>query len=495
MKRTYFNIGVVVVATLSLVMSACDGITDINDNPNAPTDATTPYLLTDAQMALADNYWGDFTAGRFGLVYAQFWSQNQYTSEDRYDFPNARASSVNNMWGNYYLILNNLEQIKRLNREDPNAYSLYGDNDNQIAIAQILQAWIFHTMTDIWGPIPFHDALGGASNPSPEYTEQRDVYMSLLDSLTVANDRINLGAPGITSGDIIYDGDMTQWKRFANSLKMRIAIRMADVEPGAAAEAIQEALAAGVFESNADNALLSYLSEAPHQNPIFLNYLGGRDDWHASEALIDLMNEHEDPRRSAYAEETANGDYAGFPYGLNEGNAQALYGAEDDQYSRPSAEVISATSPAILMLYDEVLFIQAEAAQRGFIAGDAEALFYDAVEASLNFWGVDDQQEVDAFLDGLTYDAANWRQSLGEQKWLALYMQGVHGWAEWRRLDFEGVLRAPADGPIPDFGRDIAIRLTYPLNERNLNEENLEQAIQMLGGPDTQGTPVWWDVN
>lgn len=485
----------VAVAALAFSVSACDGLIDMNEDPNQATTATTPYLLTDAQTLLADNYWSAFNLGRFGIVYAQYWAQNQYTSEDRYDFPYARASSVDLMWENYYLVLNNLEEIIRLNEEDPNAYSLYGDNDNQIAIAQVMQAWTYQVLTDIWGPVPFREALQGAENPSPPYTDQSEIYSGLLEMLTEASNRIDVGAPGITSGDIIYGGDMEKWLRFANSLKMRVAIRMADREPGMAATAIEEALAAGVFESNDDNALLPYLDDPPHQNPIYVNYLGGRDDWHVSEALLDLMNNYEDPRRSAYAAETVNGDFQGYPYGLNEGNAQTLYGEADDEYSRPSDLVTAATSPAIMMLYDEVEFIQAEAIQRGFISGDASTHYEQGIEASMNFWGVDDQAEIDDYIESVPYDAGDWQQVLGEQKWLALYMQGVQGWSEWRRLDFEGVLRAPADGPVPSFGRDIAIRLPYPNDETNLNEENVSNAVSMLGGPDNQGTQLWWDVN
>lgn len=485
--------GIAGIFALIAMIAGCD-LAEVNENPNQPSATQTPFLLTNAQKDLADNYWGEFELGYFGNLYAQYWSQNQYTGESRYDY---RDGVVNGIWADYYTAINDLQEIIRLNREFPEVYAAYGNNANQIAVAKILKAWTYQTLTDIWGPIPFEEALQGRENPSPAYSSQEEVYRGIITMLTEASDSINVEEPGFISGDVIYGGNMEQWRRFANSLKMRAAIRIADRLPELAATAINEALAAGVMQSNADNALFEYLPNVPNNNPISEAYKE-RDDFAVSVPLISTLQANNDPRISAYADTTESDEvdtYVGFPYGLAQGLAAAIPRGE---FSRPSSLVRSATFPAIFMLYDEVLFIQAEAAIRGFIPGDPAALYEQAIRASMEFWGVTDQAAIDAYIAAHPLDQANWRQSLGVQKWLAMYMQGVQGWAEWRRLDFEGVLVPPVSGKLAvTFPTPIAIRYPYPSDEYNLNQTNVEDAVasqERWNGNDNQGQRVWWDI-
>lgn len=505
MKRSIARLTIPAALAALMLFAACDDLTGMNDDPNQPGQATIPYLFTNSLNAaqegrtgVASNYWGEFNLGYFGNMYSQYWSLNQYTAESRYAFPTARSGVVNDMWEDYYLALNDLQSIIETAREQPEVASVYGDPDNIIAMSQILQVWTFQVMTDIWGPIPFTEALEGIENPSPAYTAQSEIYPAMLDTLDAAIARIDPAGTAIASGDIIYNGDMSQWLKFGNALRMRVAIRMADRNDetgGRAAEAVQASVESGTFTSNEDNALVPFLEGSPYQNPLYVNnVVDGRDDWAVSEPLVATMEADDDPRLSIYAQPAPDGEFVGFPYGMSEGAAQALYSA--GRFSRPSELVYaSATSPALFLLYDEVLFIQAEAAQRGWIAGDPAQLYRDAIQASMDFWGVDDQDAIDAYIAANPYDAANWRESIGEQKWLALYMQGVQGWSEWRRLDFEDVLVPPVAGPIPDFGLPIAVRLTFPDDEHTLNTDNVQQAVDnYLGGEDTQGVRLWWDV-
>ena len=483
-----------IIALLMFSYACTDDFSSINTNPNEPSEAATPFLLTNAQKSLADNYWGEFELGYFGALYAQHWSQNQYTDESRYQI---REGVVNSIWEDYYTTLNDLQQIIKQNRENPSETSGFGDPANQIAVAKILKAWTFQTLTDTWGAIPFEEALQGAENPSPAYSTQEEVYTGILELLTEASDSINVSADGFRSGDVFYNGDMAKWKKFANSLKMRAAMRISDVKPGQAQTAIQEALNAGVMTSNADNALFTYNSSVPNNNPINEAYKD-RDDFAVSEPLIDLMSSKNDPRMSAYASTTQGGttnNYIGFPYGLEGGSTGSIRNSGD--WSRPSDRVREATFPAIFMLYDEVEFIRAEAAELGFIPGGsaaAAASYQDAITASMEFWGVDDQTAITNYIANNPY---SYPQEFGEQKWTAMYLQGIQAWSEWRRLDFTGVLVPPADGKAGvSFPTDIAIRYPYPSDESNLNSENLEEAISEQGfSGDNQGQRLWWDAN
>ena len=485
---------------VAVLFAGCD-LTEINEDPNTSSEARPDYLFTNATKDIAETSWGDFTLGRFGNLYAQYWTQNQYTAEDRYRFPQERAGVLNGMWGDYYLAIKDLQEIIDLNENSPEAVEAFGDSGNQVAMAKLMQAWTYHLMTDIWGPIPFDEAAAGSENPNPTYNSQEEVYNGILDMIDDALGRINTDAAGL-SGDVLFGSDMEQWVLFGNALKLRVATRMADADVGTAETDISEAVSAieglgGPAEY--EGAYVPFDESPPYQNPIYENYeIDGRDDWAVTENLLDYMNDYDDPRRSAYAA-SVDGEFIGYPYGLTEGSAQSLY--SQGGFSRPGDDVTAADSPAYLLLQDEIYFAMAEAAERGFIGGSAADYYEDGIRSSMEFWGVSDQDAIDAYIDQVPYDAANWKQSLGEQKWLALYMQGVQGWAEWRRLDFEGIVREPAGGAavdeVEDLDPPVSVRLTYPTDEANFNGSNLDDGIDKLtgSGGDSQATKLWWDVN
>ena len=489
MTRLFRSLSLAGVAVAALSLSACD-LTELNEDPNNPTQPTPSYILSSSQVNLADTYWDAFNNGRFALLYAQYWTQNQYTDEDRYQY---RTAVVDAYWSDYYLAINNLEEVKRIISANESAYAAAG---TQQAVAEVLQVWAFQNLTDTFGDIPYAEALQGAANPSPAYTPQEEIYPDLIARLTAAQAAIDPDAT--VPGDVIFGGDASKWKRFANSLKMRVAIRMADVMPNEAGQAIAQAVQAGAMTSNDDNALFDFQPSAPFSNPIWENYnLAGRDDWAVSDALVEELSSRDDPRLGIYVDPTpasAAGDpqYVGLDYGLAGGVAAAI---PRNSFSRPGAAVRTQTAPAIFMLYDEVLFIRAEAAARGLsgATGDADDLFESAVGASVDYWT--DGDDTDDYVDSLpTLTAGNYRQVLGVQKWLALYMQGLQGWSEWRRLGFTGVLEAPAGGKADQFDGPIAVRLVYPTTEGSLNAANLQAAIANQGA-DTQGTRVWWDAS
>lgn len=496
-----------IFAVLGLILiSACDeGFEELNTNPNQPADVPVGFLLTSTQAAAVDDIWNEWQNGRFGMVYAQYWAQNEYTDEDRYIL---RQGQNNNFWNFWYAghgttggsevegggIINLQVIIDRLNDRLEN--DLVSTEDipmvnNQIAVARIFKAWMFQILTDIYGDVPYFTAFRGAENFSPAYDEQELIYMDLLNELSEANDQISVDEGSYGSADLIYNGDMEKWKKFCNSLILRVAIRMADVKPDEAATAINEAVEAGVFEGNADNALLNYLSSPPNNNPLN-EARKSRPDFAVSRTFTDILNELNDPRLEAFAAPAANtGLYQGITYGLTRGDAAAIpLGA----VSQPNPATYDAEAPGILLTYSEVQFVLAEAVQRGFLSGSASENYREAIRASMDFWGVEDESTISTYINSNPYNAGDWRRSIGIQKWIALYMQGIQGWIEYRRLDF-GVLRLPAGGIPPGVTTDeVPVRITYPTDEQNLNQANYQGAIANQG-PDRLDTPVWWDVN
>ena len=519
MRRIFRTVALASLTALVIALGGCD-ITSLNDNSNQPSRADTPKLLTNAEVDIANQYWQDY-AGGFWVRYAQYWTTNQYTDADRYNFKSSRPSALNDLFEDYYLALNNLQEIIRANQDPSSQTRSFGPPENQIAIAKIMQAWTLKTMTDMFGPIPLSEALDGRSTLqgndeafTPTYDSQEEIYTAILDSLTTASQQIDPDTPALASGDKIYGGDMSKWKKFANSLKMRVAITLADQKPGVAETAIEEAVSAGVFESNDDSALFPFSTSPPHQNPFYENnVVSGRDDWAAPESILGPMNETNDPRRPAFfsdakPDESGN-QFIGFPYGLNEGDAQSLFVSGD--FSRPSARVAATPdAPCIFMLHDEVLFIKAEARLRddldvsGAISESGQALYEQAIEESMRYWDAS-QSDIDDYFaqDGVPtpVTSSNFRQVLGTQKWIAQYLQGVPGWTTFRRMDFEGVLSPPAGDPGEEkFGRSFAVRMKYPNQEFSLNEENVTAAINnLLGGSgasaDNQGVLLYWDTS
>ncbi len=474
---------------------------EINTNPNQPTSVQPEFIMTFAQKRLMDETWNQWAGGRMSLLLSQYWAQNEYTDESRYRF---RIDVTNNVWTFLFASgLNNLQEVININQQrldDGYTGQLAAQANNQIAVARILKAWTLHTATDIWGDIPFSEATLGTENSSPRFDSQEAVYAGLLSELSAAVDQIDPTAPGFTSGDVIYNGNMDRWQKLGNSLKLRVAMRMSDVKPAEAQAAIQQVVNSGIhFTGNSDNAHFNYLSSPPNQNRYYDDrFNAARRDFAVSNTLIDVMLDLNDPRIGEFADRAiTSNEYVGMPYGMVD--AEALATPTED-VSQPAGaanatKILAATAPAVIMEYSEVLFILAEAVQRGFISGSAADYYNAAITASMNRWGITDAQAIADYLaqSSVAYDVSDWRTSIGVQKWLSLYMQGFEGWAEWRRLDF-GVLQQPVGGIL--LGTDIPVRFPYPIREQQLNGANVNEAVsrQGLTSAEDLNTRMWWDV-
>jgi hypothetical protein len=211
----------------------------INTDPNNPTDVPNSFYLTGAERGIMDNTSDVWFGANMGNQLAQYWSSNQYSSESRYLF---RAQVTNDAFNEFYaggrndadINVGGLQELKKIVDNciaDPNSSSASGDPNNQIAIATMLRVWLLQTMTDTWGNIPYSQALQPEVTRTPVYDSQRDIYYGLLAEIDMALGKINENAIAPIVGDQIYNGDMASWKKFGNSVKMRLAIRIADVEP------------------------------------------------------------------------------------------------------------------------------------------------------------------------------------------------------------------------------------------------------------------------
>ena len=478
-----------------LGFTACtDDFEELNTNPNSPVAVPTSYLITQAQRGLTDLVLGESLGqpGTLGMHYVQHLSQTQYTDVTRYD------DIRTNFYPFYNGGLQDLQTVIDLNTDEETRgeASVSGSNDNQIALARVLQNWAFLNMTDVWGDIPYSEALMGVENLNPRYDTQEEIYRGVVSALVAAGDLID--ESGSVAGDVLFGGDMGQVRRFANSLILRAGIRVSDVDPGLGEEWVGLALSRGVLESNADNVTFNYLGSGTPANNTYYEDFVTRTDYAVSEPLLTFMDGTGDPRVPVFAQPTTTSatsedlKYVGMPYGITQEDAGNI---DIVDVSFPGLTFISAASPAYLLVYSEVLFNQAEAAARGWTDGDAEALYESAIAASMEQFGVTDADALESFLDqeGVDYEEDNFEQLIGEQKWIALYFQGIEAWSEWRRLGFPEL--APAPEPI--LINTIPTRRGYPDNEFTLNQDNYLEALQRQFSTteDPLDGRVWWDVD
>lgn len=495
------------VLLLGGAISCGKDFANLNVDPNNPVKVPAEYLLTEAEKNLANHICTGQNLYGGGLLFSQYWAQNNYTDESRYQI---RPGSNNGFWAWWYsTVLEDIREVQRLISTSEDASSQ--KSKNQLAVARVLEAFTFQYITDLWGPIPYTEALLADKNRTPAYNSQKEVYMSLIANVKDAIAQMDEAGEGFGGGDIIYGGDMVKWKKFAHSLLLRLAIRISDVEP-AIAKAEVEANAAGAFSSVDDNASFTWLAGQPNNNALNQQWVERGDaDFCLSNILVDnTLAPLNDPRLEIWADPKHNGGgYRGRPFGQSSGVAA---GDDISNYSLPSGaaafrgerdftstDILRPESPTVYINYAEVCFILAEAKERGWsVPGTAESWYNAGITASMNQWSITDQGVIDAYLaqPAVNYSTAagDWKQKIGVQKWLALFLQGLDGWSEWRRLDFQK-LELPVDGVIQDVGDKVSpSRMSYPTNEQSQNANGYQQGVQLLGGPDKLSTRVWWDV-
>lgn len=477
MKNYILILFVLVFATFSCT----DNFDEINANPVEKEVVPTSTLLTAALQSFI-NLNSSLNANKTIMFYTQQWSQRETTSRSTY-------GDSERDWTNWYTSgMPEIDNIIDLNEGD-SAIEFIGSGatENQLGVAKILRAWAFMNITDTWGDVPYSEAHN-TDIILPKYDRQSDIYPDLIAELKEAAGMLNLSAAAM-KGDLLFGGDIDAWIKFANSLRARLAMRMSEVDPAAAQAALTDAFSGPVFESNADNAVMAFQSELDQSNPLYQEF--EVQMWtYISKPLVDLMTQNntiDDPRLPIYASPNQNGLYVGLPYGLQDGESSAI---PQDSCSYPGELMRSATFESAFMTYAELLFIRAEAAERGWMSGDAGALYNQAVQANMSYWGVD-PAAADAYLAQATvqYDASNWRQILSEQKYISMYMQGYQVWSEWRRLGFP--LLTPPPGA-QNGATGVPVRFFYNSTERSLNGVNLDAAISAMGGDDFN-TNVWWD--
>ncbi len=461
---------------------SCGDVEELNINPNQPTEVPPANLVTQAQFSLPNLYWSRDMNFEYGMLFVQHIAQDEYTEEQRYNFT---AADFDNGWNSVYAAgLYDLQAARELIELDESLS--VAQRDNQLAVIDIMMAFGFQMATDIWGDIPYSEALTGDIT-QPVYDTQESIYTDLISKVSEAVASITTDASGFSSTeDIIFNGDMDGWQKFGNGLLLRMGMRIADANSSLASSTVSAALGGNIISSIGEEANLVYRTEDALSNPFWFDASaagGSRDDFRITAELLGTLQAMGDPRETIYADPTPSGEYVGMPYGLTDNAAFELKATTSDLGDAVEG---SPTNPACMLRYSEVKFLHAEAIERGFVTGDAESEFNAGVTAAMNEWGITDTGAISAYLAANPYNSSNWEESIGLQMWISLYTNGLEAWATWRRLD-QPVLAVPAAAVEPT----IPVRGLYPTDEGATNQVNLGAVPY----DDALSTKLWWDVN
>ncbi len=497
------------LSAVFIAISCTDNFDEINTNPNQPDRLSDPsLLLPEIIWGIANRNW-DNSFDRGSIVADQV--SNLFVGS----FNDWTRSDANRFGWVYYDKLKDIDFMIQIAEEQ--------GLDNYKGIGLVLRAFIFQTITDNFGPAPYSEAGNAKEDVNfPKYDSQEAIYTGILEELAMANGLLG-GTTEAVVGDILYDGDVQNWRKFANGLRLRILLRQSDrKDPSAAMQAIVgNPTANPLFTSYADQAALEYLNETSNAHPA---YTGNVSDWSSSsstrlsynmEVILKSMN---DPRISAFAlptSATANTgfpEYFGVPNGLLDVGSwnggvinQSLIGLlwAPRQYDE---SLVTPNAPqSVFMPYSEVQFILAEAREKGFISvGNAGTYYLNGIKDQFDYYAsrVPDHWTLPTAAqlvpdpsyyvqETVTYTGTQVEKlnKIYTQKWLSLFMVGFEAWSEWRRVGVPEIVAGEATSGF------IPVRYIYPADEVRLNVDSYSEAVNMLGGSgDEITTRVWWDV-
>jgi hypothetical protein len=473
------KLSIYIFALFALISVSCDkDFEEVNTDPNNPTKVPAHLLLGNIIRVNQNAIYGMQQGGDMGMCWAQHLSKVQYNDEERY-IP--RRSGIDAVWNNLYAsVISDAKTMGTLAEAE--------GNKNIQAISLVLQANAFQILTDLYGPIPFSEVFQ-IGILKPKYETQEDVYNGLIKMLTDADALFASATASETvtaSSDLLYGGDVTKWRKLANSLKFKALMRISNkVNVSAQLQALVNA--GNLMKSVSDSAQLTYLAAQPDANPIYETIVfGTRTEYKMSSVFIDKLKALSDPRLPVMAALNDEDEYVGNIPG--EENTSNYLG-----FSSPGSLYLDPTFKGVILSYAQVEFYLAEAASRGLISGGIPGSlvhYTKGIEANFVFNGLTAAEGTAySLLPNVTYStAAAAKTKIGEQMWISLFGQGFEAWTEWRRTGI------PALSPVMNAAEPtIPKRLYYESTEIALNKDSYNAGVALLGaGGDDLTTPIWW---
>ncbi|MFT3947757.1 MAG: SusD/RagB family nutrient-binding outer membrane lipoprotein [Agriterribacter sp.] len=476
-------------------------------------DADLPFLFSGAIEAIP---WGNQVAENlFAAQYAQYFACNAtYFPTDRYTMNSAWAQY--NFDPMYTRVAPQLQVI--LEQKDPGSA--------EAALANIWWVYAFHRVTDYWGPVPYFSiGQGGTAVP---YDAQDKIYDDFFKRLAAATDILKDKTAETPFGkyDLIYNGNVSKWIKFANTLRLRFAVRISNIDPTRAKTEAEAAYAGGVLTTSPGED-----TYAP-KNLLDQNPISRMSDWNEfrmSATMESVLTGYDDPRKSKYFIPAKNtGQYDGLRNGLSEsqlGDAMNKADANSHigpRWTSPLYGGIEAylSTPANVMCAAEAWFLRAEGALLGWdMGGTAKELYENGIKNSMLQWGITDETTINNYINSTAVpvapsdylnspavsnipvkfgaDVTMQKEQIATQKWLALFPDGMEAWADYRRGHYNKLYPvANSDNPdLTDPATQWIRRITFLESEKQSNGEEVEKAVDLLGGPDKITTALWWDIH
>lgn len=526
-----------ILTAFSLVglTTSCNDFGDVNNDPMNLSAAVVDYKMEFTQVQ-AQICGSDWDVWRNGCIYTACmmqhtasvdWQQGTfYTWDDGYSGA---------YWNGFYSggrgAIRNVIDVM-MHWEGNSAFA------NEYQICRIMKAYMFQNMTDLYGDVPYFEAGKGKLEnnpvPYPKYDKQEDIYNDLLKELDEAQAALSSPAGNaIGVADVIYGGDAAKWKKFANSLMLRVAMRLTKVAPDKATTWAAKAVANGLFTSNADNAIVRHTNGTPNDDSgePYGKIFGSMDTqaFFISETFISMLQE--DPRLPLVATIcTVNpkpgwgdtnfdlGDNTparqkGLPVGYDtkggEWDLSTVPGYPGEKwrtaYSLPNRTVYARPdSPSMLVTYAGTQLLLADAVERGYITGDAATYYKEGVTAAMKQFSYYEKSnttikdaDITAYLadNQLSSDKETALEQINTEYYIHTFCNEYETFANWRRTGYPVLTpaRNAANYPNNVTGGAIPRRFMYPADEIINNPVNYSEAVKSLNGGDKMTSRVWWD--
>ena len=496
---------------IALIPTACtEDFEEINTNPNAQVEGSNEGMLLGAQIIAARELVDNVQSFNSGLAkWVQYYAERPGESDDINNFiqPNPQED-YNAFWVYQNLFTQALPLIERVIGNTERI-----SHPNYRAVAMVMKAWIFQTMTDQWGSIPFSDALKGEESEEerfnkPKFDSQEEIYMALLEMLKEANDLFDeSGAPGVQiveEADAFGNGDVLKWKKFGNSLRARMLLRIADVDPATAQAGLQEIFSDPttypVMEANEDNFGMTWEGNAGSYADPLAAYLNENNFAPPmASGFVNILGERQDPRMKVLvdpAEGYENTDtYVGLPPAFDPDNPSGFTRMSFDSVSQVS-ERFSDIQMRPIMTYSELMFIKAEATLKGFSVGSsAQDAYESGIEANMQDLGID-AADINTYMNQpmVAYNDTDALELIITQRYIAQFGQSTNTFAMIRRTGFPE-LDYFTFGIYKDNGYPVRIQYNETTHLQ-FNEDNFRRAIEGVNIVDRIfGDKLWFATN
>lgn len=488
----------IISTALLFALTSCDDFLDVNTDPNAATSVSPDLLFPTVLANVAANRAIEIMPSNafFVNIWAPNGSTGVFINPDRYIIS---PFSTGNTWSNWYgTSSRNLTlMIEAAENGEP-------ARPNVAAQAKMMQAYLFFSLTMMWEDIPFSEALDPEDFPEPQFDEQETVLRGIIAMLDEAIDQVAPGSAAVGDGDLIYGGNMDNWVRFANSLKLRTYMFIRNQDPSVDAEITDLLDNAPLIRTNQNEAAIPFFDSNDNANNLWVlnNLFGGFTNAgngnifvYAGETLVDIMNDLEDPRRETYFAFRTDDDGETFEAEEYVGQTAGVSGFGGPT-NAVSQNIIRTDWPNRILTASEVLFYEAEfLATTGDLPGAHDA-YIAGVEASLDFLdpytvldsragsadGISQEAKDDyvSSLPGSFQTEAAALEAIYTQQYIEVLDRAPENWSQWRRTKFPDLDVAEN----ADLG-NIIRRFPYPPSEISSNPNTPQDPVL--------DTPMWFE--